>query len=57
MTDRDTIAAAVTAARTFIKRAHVCLRASKIQYSKESAAMRRSSMELTRALAEMRKPG
>lgn len=55
-----TLAAAEAAAREFLKRAKALREnagADAIVGSKESGALRRVSMDLTRALAEMRRPG
>ena len=56
----DKIHKADWAAREFQKRVNGLLKCENIQDklygSKESGAVRRSSMDLTRALAEMRKP-
>ena len=52
---------AVNEAKRFIKAAETYRRAVAAQsyytYPKESGAVRRASMDLTRTLAEMRKPG
>jgi hypothetical protein len=58
----EKIEEAVSEARRFIKRAGVVVaKAKQSRYGladcrKESAAVKRSSLDLTRALAEMRKP-
>ncbi len=63
----DNIKAAVIEARRFIRTAEACIEARKATYEmgghtypvstpKESGATRRASMDLTRALADMRKP-
>jgi hypothetical protein len=46
---------AASAARQFLERAHLAL-AHGMDSPKYTGALRRASMELTRALAEMRKP-
>lgn len=55
-----TLAAAETAAREFLKRAKA-LRESGDKYvivgTRESGAVKRASLDLTRALADMRRPG
>jgi hypothetical protein len=54
------INAAIKEAREFIKRAKVVIKETENDWiwgSKNSGALRRSSMDLTRALAEMRKAG
>ena len=59
----DTVNEAITEARRFIQRAEAWKKVeaekAKSYYNnpKESGAMRRASMDLTRALAKMRKPG
>lgn len=59
----STVNAAVVEAKRFLKAAEAFKKAEaekKAGYymnPKESGAVRRSSMDLTRALAEMRKPG
>lgn len=62
-----TLEAAVYQARRFIERAEALKKAAKdhsmsadfgfYAHPKESGAVRRASLDLTRALAEMRKPG
>ncbi len=56
--NRQTLTAAVKEAERFIVSARKSLAAS-VEYSnpKENGAVKRASMDLTRALAEMRKPG
>lgn len=56
---RKTIRAAVEEARSFLKKAEVVLSSTMpddgwITGSKETGALRRSSLDLTRALAELR---
>jgi len=60
--NRATVLAAIEASQRFQKRARELLNIngnseiSTYQYPRESGACRRASMDLTRALAEMRKP-
>jgi hypothetical protein len=58
----ETVSVAIAEAKRFLKRAAI-IRFSELEHggryisrSKETGALRRASMELTRALAEMRKP-
>lgn len=53
---QDSIKKAVDEAVEFIERANVVLASPGIVFGRETGALRRQSMELTRALAEMRKP-
>lgn len=57
----DTLALAIEEAERFVTRARAAVEAigsDKYYYSrKETSAARRASMDLTRALADMRKPG
>lgn len=63
----DEIIKAVKEAKRFIQKANECIEARKVTHGsgeyvfhshapKESGAVRRASMDLTRQLAEMRKP-
>ena len=54
---QESIKEAVKQAREFIRRADATLKVDEwVTGSRESGALRRQSMELTRALAAMRKP-
>lgn len=59
---RGKIERAMWDAQAFVKRAKIVIADDNMKYveigcgNKESGALRRQSMELTRALAEMRKP-
>lgn len=58
--NQDSIKKAIRAAELFIARAQIVDRHIEHNIygaSKEGGALRRASMELTRSLAEMRKPG
>ena len=57
--DRDTFDAAVAASKEFLRRAEVLSPDidNRIVGTKASGAVRRASLDLTRALAEMRRPG
>ena len=47
---------AMKEASKFVARAHTLLKGGILSGTQESSALRRQSMELTRALAEMRRP-
>jgi hypothetical protein len=56
----ESVRKAIRDAEMFIARAQIVKRQIEMNLygpSKESGALRRASMELTRSLAEMRKPG
>ena len=59
--ERKAVLAAISEAKRFIRRAEECLRVngdadiSSYRFPRESGACRRASLDLTRALADMRK--
>lgn len=56
--NKEKVSAAMSEARRFLRKADDFMKANQEFYTpKESGALRRASMDLTRSLSEMRKPG